>query len=364
MRFLFLIKKELLHFLRNKGLLVFVIYLFTGDIYIAANGIDLSLKDAKFYAVDYDMSFQSRELVSKMVKPWFDFKGYLVNERLADDYLIRDKGVGVLVVPNDFSKKLKKGEFDVALYLNGADASTGYLFTSYASNIMIDYYLENVPSRERFAKVITESRILYNENALTKNFLGLSELFSVITLLVLILPAASIIREKDEGNIEMILISPLSIKRLVVAKLIAMSIVILLGTYVAVNVVLNMGLNVPVRGSIGLFLLLTLGYIFTTMGLSLFIASISENMLQVSQLAILFLLPILFLSGSWTPYESMPVIFQKMTYLSPLKYYLDAGYAVILKGLGFKFIAFDIFMMFFMGLPLFIVGTYFLMKKL
>ncbi|MGA1845868.1 ABC transporter permease [Deferribacter abyssi] len=364
MRFLFLIKKELLHFLRNKGLLVFVIYLFTGDIYIAANGIDLSLKNAKFYAVDYDMSFQSRELVSKMIKPWFDFKGYLINEKLADDFLISDKGVGVLVIPQDFSSGLKRGVFNIAIYLNGADASTGYLFAGYASDIMVDYYLENLPRKKKLAKVFTESRILYNENTLTKNFLGLSELFSVITLLVLILPASSIIREKDEGNIEMILISPLSLKRLVVAKLIAMSIVILLGSFIAVNVVLKMGLSVPVRGSIGLFLLLTLGYIFTTMGLSLLIASISENMLQVSQLAILFLLPILFLSGSWTPYESMPLIFQKMTYLSPLKYYLDAGYAVILKGLGFKFVAFDILMMFFMGLPLFVIGTYFLMKKL
>lgn len=365
MKFLYLVKKELLLFVRNKGLLLFVLYLFTGDIYVAANGIDLSLKHAKFYTLDYDMSYESRDIVSKLVPPWFDFKGYITDSKEIESYLMRDKAVGIIVIPEDFSEKLKENKLDLALFLNGADASTGYLFAGYTGSIITDYYLEKVKNYQRnFSKIDLRNRVLYNPNTESKYFLGLSELFSVITLLVLILPAASIIREKDEGNIEMILISPLSIRKLIVAKLVAMTIIILLGTTISVNLILKTVLHIPVRGNQLLFLILTAGYIFTTMGLSLFIASISSNMLQVSQLAILFLLPILFLSGSWTPYESMPFIFQKLTYLSPLKYYLDAGYAIIIKGLDFSFVWFYILMMFLMGLPLFIFGTFFINKKL
>ncbi|MGA1862227.1 ABC transporter permease [Deferribacter thermophilus] len=365
MKFLYLVKKELLLFLRNKGLLIFVIYLFTGDIYIAANGIDLSLKHAKFYTLDYDMSYESRELISKMVPPWYNFQGYITDSKQIESYLMKDKAVGILVIPENFNENIKKNKLDLALYLNGADASTGYLFAGYTTGIITDYYLEKVKNyKNQIAKIDLRSRVLYNPNTKSKYFLALSELFSVITLLVLILPAASIIREKDEGNIEMILISPLSIRKLIAAKLLAMTIIILLGTTVSINLIIKTALHIPVRGNQALFLLLTIGYIFTTMGLSLFIASISSNMLQVSQLAILFLLPILFLSGSWTPYESMPLIFQKLTYLSPLKYYLDAGYAVIIKGLGLNFVWFYIIMMFLMGLPLFIIGTFFINKKL
>ena len=368
MRFTVLIYKELLQFFRNRGLLIFVIYLFTGDLYIAANGIDLTMKNAKFYVLDEDKSFHSREVISKFVEPWFKFEGYINDDAMIEDILMKDLAVGVILIPQKFGEEIKKkGSAEVGIFVNGTETSTSYLFSGYASQIFNEYAIQN-SSLSRFLNVtpmvVVKDRILYNPNADSHTFMTITELFSVITLLVLILPAAAIIKEKENGNIEMIVISPVTMKEFLLSKIVSMNLIIIAGVVLATYFVIVGTLKVPFQGSFPLFLILTICYVFTASGLSMFIASVSSNMLQVSQITIMVLLPILFLSGSWTPYESMPYIFKKLTYLSPLKYYLESSFTVILKGLGLTYILSDILGMLALGIPIFITGAHFLVKRI
>lgn len=323
-RIVVLIIKELIQFFRDKGLLLFVIYLFTGDMYIAANGIDLTLKNAKFYVIDEDNSFLSRELISKFQKPTFEFSGYLSSVSMAEKYLFEDKCVGIIVIPEDFSKNIKnKTQTQIGIIVNGTETSTSYLFSGYVSVIISKFSIENSFNIEtkNLPIVNLRQRILYNNNMDSHIFMTITELFSVITLLILILPASAIIKEKENGNIEMLLVSPVNISEFMVAKVIAMNIIIILGVITTTIIIIKGVLKVPFNGSFILFILLTAIYVFTSSGISMFIASVASNMLQVSQITIMLLLPILYLSGSWAPIESMPYIFQKLTYLSPLKYY-------------------------------------------
>lgn len=366
-RLVSLIIKELIQFFRDRSLLIFVLYLFTGDLYIAANGIDLTLKNAKFYVLDESLSMQSMELVSKFQPPTFSFEGYLIDENMIEKILLEDKAVAVIYIPKDFDKNLKNNsQTHIGLFINGSETSVGYLFAGYASEIVTKYSLEEkVKQSKRNTPIIEiKQRVLYNQNTDSNIFMSITELFSVITLLILILPASAIIREKTNGNLEMIMISPISITEFMLAKVIAMNIVIISGVILSSFFILHLLLKIPFYGNFIYFIILTILYVFTSSGLSMFIASLSNNMLQVSQITIIVLMPILYLSGSWTPYESMPYIFQKLTYLSPLKYYLEGSFAVILKGLGFNFVYKYMIMILLLGIPVFFFGAYFLKKRI
>ncbi len=358
-----LIYKELIQFLRSKGLLAFVIYAFSIDIYFAATGIEVSLKNGKFYVEDRDMSKSSRELISKFQPPAFSFQGYLGSEKQIENVLLNDKALGVIRIPKNFEKDLIHGKADVALIINGAEIASSYLFSGYSQLIIGNFALENFPSSQHLINVENRVRLLFNPNGESRYFIGISELLTVITLFLIILPASAIIREKERGNIEMIAVSPVSNYVFMLAKEISMAFVILTLTLASILLIIEGALNIPIRGSILTFLALTAVYVFTTSGLSMFIASISENMLQVSQISVLILLPILYLSGSWTPIESMPEILQYLSAISPLKYYMEGAFGVIFKGYSLWDLSLDMVILTILGLIVFSAGSFFLSRR-
>ena len=361
MKFLVLLYKEIVQFLRNRGLLLFAIYAFTLDIYLAATGIDLTLKNAPFFVQDNDFSFLSRELISKFPRSYFLFKGYLLSDNDVEKVLMRDKAVGVIRIPFNFEKNLKKGcKTEIGLIVNGAEISSSYLFSAYATQILYNFITGS------FFKppLYVVPRVYFNQNSSSRVFMAYSELLTVITLFLLLLPASAVVLEKERGNIEMLTVSPLSNVVFMIAKSVAMGIVVLIFTAIALFFTIERVVSVPFRGNEWDFLLLTVLYVFTASGLSMFIASLSENMLQVSQLTILLLIPILYLSGNWTPIEAMPKFLQWLSVLSPLKYYIDGSLAIAIKGVPLKELTSDMVALILQGGVLFALGNYFMVKKI
>ena len=363
MKFLILLYKELLQFMRNRGLLLFALYAFTLDIYLAATGIDLTLKNASFYAQDRDLSHASRELISKFPPHYFRFKGYLLEDGLIDRVLLDDRAVGVIVIPENFEKRLKEGKkTEVGVIVNGAEISSSYLFSAYAEKIIYGFLTGSLIEGIKGGLEV-RPRIFFNQNASSRIFMAYSELLTVITLFLLLLPAAAVVIEKERGNIEMLLVSPVSTTTFTVAKALTMGALVLLFTAFALFVTVERVTGVPFHGRELDFLILTGAYAFTTTGLSLFIASISENMLQVSQLTILILIPILYLSGNWTPIEAMPRVFQWLSNLSPLKYYISGALAVAIKGVPLSQLRGELLALIVEGLALFGLGNLFIRIK-
>ena len=356
-----LLYKEIVQFFRNRGLLLFAVYAFTLDIYLAATGIDLTLKNAPFYAQDYDLSYSSRELLSRFPPPYFNFKGYLLSDRAVEDALLKDRAVGVIKIPFNFEKRLKKGErTEVAVIVNGAEVSVSYLFSAYATQIIYNFITGSFFKPP--LKVVP--RVYFNQNCSSKLFMAYSELLTVITLFLLLLPASAVVLEKERGNIEMLTVSPLPNTVFMIAKSVAMGLIVIAFTAFALFFTIERVISVPFRGSEIDFLLFTLLYVFTASGLSMFIASLSENMLQVSQLTILLLIPILYLSGNWTPIEAMPKLLQWLSVLSPLKYYIDGAFAIAIKGVPLKELTSDIVALALQGGALFALGNYFMVRRI
>lgn len=182
--------------------------------------------------------------------------------------------------------------------------------------------------------VSSAHRVWFNPTQDERWFQSISHLLRMITLFAVLLPAAALVREKERGTVEQLLVSPLSPFQIMFSKVIAMSGVILLATALALYGVLHPVFHVPMKGSTGLFFLLTALQVFTTAGFGLVAATLAKNQAQVAMMTLFVVGPMLLLSGITSPYESMPTWVQAIMTFSPLRYYIDITYGVMLKGAG------------------------------
>jgi ABC-2 type transport system permease protein len=183
-------------------------------------------------------------------------------------------------------------------------------------------------------RIDSRHRVWFNPNQNDGWFMSISELLTVVTLFAILLPAAAMVREKERGTVEQLLVSPLTSFQIMFPKVIAMTGVIVCGALISLLLILKPVFHVPFKGDFILFLAVTTLYVFTTAGLGLFAATIARNLAQAGMMTILILAPMIFLSGAWTPPEAMPSWLQMGMLVSPLHYYMDAVFGILLKGAG------------------------------
>ncbi len=335
--------KELLQLSRDPVLLIIIAWFFTADIYIAGSGISMDLRHASLAVLDQDRSEASRELVRRFRAPYFHFQGGLDSPRQGIARLDAGESMLVMEIPPRFERDLQAGwPTEVQLQVDTTNTVLGTLATAYAARIVARFGEERALralgiDRAQLAampRIVDRHRVWYNPNQIDPWFMSISELMTVITMLALMLPAAAAVREKERGTIEQLAVSPLTPFQILFPKVIAMALAILLGTAVALFLILLPVFHVPVKGSLALFFVVTALYTLAVSGLGLFIATISRNLGQVSMLVIVVLLPMLLLSGAWTPPEAMPSALRHAMVLSPLYWYIDLGYGILLKGAG------------------------------
>ncbi|MBI4595014.1 MAG: ABC transporter permease [Candidatus Tectomicrobia bacterium] len=359
-----LIKKELLQFLRNTPLLLIVLFSFTIDIYLSATGFSLDTKNVPIAVYDLDRSEKSRELIAKFQWPYFHLKKYISYEKEITELLDKGKTLLVLTIPPDFSQTIRQGKIaKVQILADATISNTALLALSYAAQIVESFSQKISIERLGLTKNINlpsaelQPTILFNPNLKSVYFMGLSELFSMITMIAILLPAAALVREKEYGTVEQLLVTPLHVYEILLGKIIAMEAIVLVALSFSIFSILHLALEIPLRGNLFFFLLVSAIYIFTASGLGIYISTISKNLSQAILATLLIIMPILFLSGSWVPLESMPWWMQKLTYLSPLKYYLALGWGIFLKGAGFNVLWKDFVGLVFLGAVIFLLGA-------
>lgn len=337
--------KELIQLSRDIVLLFFIAYTFTVDIYLAGSGVSLQLNRAAYAVLDSDHSFASRELLYRFRPPHFRLVGEVDNSRESMKMLDDGEAIMILDIPPNFQQSLLRGEAaSVQLQVDATHSVLGFLASSYAAQIVGQYGLEAGLTREGLSvkdignipQIDSRHRVWFNPNQNDGWFMSISELLTVITLFSILLPAAAMVREKERGTVEQLLVSPLTSFQIMFPKVIAMTAVILLGTAVSLFLILKPVFHVPFKGDLFLFFGVTTLYVFTTAGLGLFAATIARNLAQAGMMTILILAPMIFLSGAWTPPEAMPSWLRMGMNISPLHYYMDASFGIILKGNGLE----------------------------
>jgi ABC-2 type transport system permease protein len=334
--------KEVLQLSRDVPLLLFLLYSFSLSVLVSGAGITMQLHNADLLVHDADHSLSSRELIHRFQPPYFQFDGEVSDPR--DGLRELEEGTAMLLldIPPRFHEALVSGERTaVQLLVDTTNAPQGLSAAAYtvriAGGLGTDMGLASVGlsgAKGSLPMVASAHRVWFNPNQDETWYQSISHVLRMITIFAVLLPAAALVREKERGTVEQLLVSPLSPFQIMFSKVLAMSAVILLCTGLAVYGVLGPMFHVPMKGSAALFFLLTALHVFTTAGLGLVAATIAKNQAQVGMMTLFVVGPMLLLSGINSPYESMPTWVQTMMTLSPLRYYIDITYGVMLKGAG------------------------------
>lgn len=358
--------KEVRQLLRDPILLSFMIFIFTVNIYLQGSSVSMQLNRAPMVVQDDDHSATSRELIHRFRPPYFRLDGEVGSSREAIGLLDKGKAMVTLDIPPRFQESLLKGESaSVQMQVDATHSVPGFLASSYAARIVGQFGLEAALAREGLSGgsledlpvVIDDQRVWFNPNQKDTWFMPISELLEGITLFSILLPAAAMVREKERGTLEQLLVSPLSPFQIMFPKVIAMTLVILVGMSFSLFAVLGPLFQVPMRGSLPLFYFVTTLYVFANAGLGLFAATIARNLAQVGLLSLLIVAPIILLSGAWTPPEAMPAWLRLATMASPLRHYIDVSYGILLKGAGLDLLWDSVLAMVVLGALIFTLGV-------
>jgi ABC-2 type transport system permease protein len=328
--------KELYSLRRDLVLVGLIVWAFTFSIYAAATGMSHDLKNAAVAIVDEDRSPLSIRIREALLPPQFQ-EPALIGLAEVDRALDTRRYSFVLVIPGHFEADLLAGrqpeilvEIDATLTMQaGIGASQiGSILTQEIERFVAE------GGGESELPASLQTRYAFNPNITTSWFTSIMEIINNVTIITIVLTGAALIREREHGTIEHLLVMPLTPLEIMLAKVWANGLVIVAAVAVALWVVVERSLAVPIAGSIPLFLAGTALYLFFAAALGIFLGTIARSMPQFGLLFILVALPINMLSGGETPLESQPEILQTIMQAVPSTHYVMLAQAILFRGAG------------------------------
>jgi len=328
--------KELWSLARDPVMLLLIAYTFTISIYIAATAMPDTLHKAPIAIVDEDGSPLSARIASAFFMPHFNPPAMIPLSAM-DVGMDNGDYTFVLDVPPDFQRDVLAGK-SPALQFNVDATRMTQAFTgsSYVQQMVTDEVNEFVARYRSTAAPPVELvlRERFNPNLEQSWFGALMEVINNVTMLSIILTGAALIREREHGTIEHLLVMPVTPFEIMLAKIWSMGLVVLVAATIALLVVVQGILRVPVEGSVALFLLGAALHLFATTSMGVFMATLARSMPQFGILTVLILLPMQLLSGGFTPRESMPSFVQHLMLFAPTTHFVALGKAILFRGAG------------------------------
>ncbi len=328
--------KELRGLARDPILLVLVAYSFTLSIYTAATASPETLNRAAIAIVDEDRSPVSSRIVTALYPPFF-VPPQLITQSEMDARMDAGLDTFALNIPPNFQRDLLAGR-SPTIQLNidatrSAQAFTGGGYVQAIVSAEVTEFLNRYRGEAR-VPVDLALRARFNPE-LNKGWFGaISNIISSITMLAIVLTGAALIREREHGTIEHLLVMPVTPLEIMVSKIWSMGVVVLVASSVALTFVVQGLLGIPIAGSMLLFMLGTALMLFATTSLGIFLATIAGSMPQFGLLLMLVLLPLQVLSGTMTPRESMPDVIQYLMLAAPNTHFVMVSQAVLFRGAG------------------------------
>ncbi|MEC5292576.1 ABC transporter permease [Aurantimonas sp. C2-6-R+9] len=346
-----LLVKELLQFLRDPLMLILILWLYTAEVVICAYALSFEVENMPMAVVDLDRSPQSRTLVRRfLATDVFADAGRPASATEAGAWLQAGRARVALIVPPGFQRDLL-GERrpNLQLLLDGSNSNMAAQARGYALEIVGRFAA--IGDGGTAAGPMPMVRVWYNRDQTFTAFVVLSMVALAALMVGVIHPAASIVREKEAGTIEQLRVTPIRTPELFVAKTLPTLVMGLLSVFPSLLIV--WWFDIPLRGSLLLFLGLTAIFLLSAIGIGVLIASVSRTLQQALLLAFFGLFPLMFLSGTLAPIESMPEVLLIASLASPLRHYMDVTLGIFLKGVGIRELWPSALALLAIGIPLF-----------
>ena len=328
--------KELWSLWRDPIMLVLIVYAFTLAIYMAGTAVPDTVSRAALAIVDEDDSPLSTRIAAAFYPPHF-LRPVMIGLDEVDPGMDSGRHTFVLDIPPGFQRDVLAGRAP-ALQLSVDATRMSQAFSGSGSIQQIalaevDEFVRGVRGSDA-PPVDLVLRARFNPNLTQAWFGSLMELISMVTMLAIVLTGAALIREREHGTIEHLLVMPVTPAEIMLAKVWSMGLVVLLAALVALVFVVQGVLRVPVQGSVLLFMALSALHLFATTSMGIFLATVARSMPQFGMLLVLTLLPLQMLSGGVTPRESMPEFVQQVMLAAPTTHFVTAAQAVLYRGAG------------------------------
>ena len=328
--------KELWSLRRDPIMLALIAYTFTVAVYTAAKAMPDTLHSAPIAIVDEDGSPLSTRIVSAFYPPLFN-----PPLRISADEMDAGMDAGlytfVLDIPPDFQRDVLAGRAaTIQLNVDATRMSQAFTGNAYVQQIVLDE-INEFAARHRadsVPQVDLALRARFNPTLEHTWFGGLMEIINNVTMLSIILTGAALIREREHGTVEHLLVMPVTPLEIMLAKVWSMGAVVLLAAATSLLLVVQGLLRVTIEGSIALFLAGAALHLFATTSMGIFLATLARSMPQFGLLLVLVMLPLELLSGGTTPRESMPQIVQDIMLVAPTTHFVELGQAILYRGAG------------------------------
>lgn len=337
------VRKEFRQFLRDRLVVALVIFLYTAEIAMCTMALSFDVRNLKLAVYDGDRSQLSARLVERFTST--EYFGELIpaaSLRDVDGLLDAARADLALVIPPGLAQGLAAGRpSEVQVLLSGVNSNTANAARGYAETIVgrfaHDLLMEQA-ARQGAARalpsVVAEVRVWYNPQLEFKRFMAISMLVTAGLAAGVITAAAGLVREKETGTIEQLVVTPLRSRELIAAKAAPPFTIGMLALAPGLGIAKAFG--VPLAGSVTLFVAASGLALAAFLAIGFFIGTLARTLQQALLLTFFVLFPLMFLSGTVVPIESTPLVMRALSYLSPVRYYMELALGLLMKGVGLE----------------------------
>lgn len=329
--------KELRGLGRDTLMLVLIVYAFSLSIYMESSAMPETLNRAAIAVVDEDRSALSQRIIDAFYPPYF-IEPELIDTAEMDARLDSGTSTFVLDIPANFERDVLAGRKpELQLNIDATRMTQAFTGNNDIQQIIdntVSEYLNRSPGGSEVS-VSLDIRARYNPQLSQMWFGSIINIITNITMLSMILSGAALIREREHGTIEHLLVMPVTALEIVLSKIWSIGLVVLVASALSLVIVVEGILGVPVNGSMPLFIAGSALMLFAMCSLGIFLATVAGSMPQFGLLLMLVLMPLQILSGGMTPRESMPQFIQDIMLLAPNTHYVTLSQAILFRGAGF-----------------------------
>ena len=354
--------KELFSLRYDLFLVFLIIYFFSFGVYEGAQSGNTDVNNASIAIVDEDNSIISNRIRDSFLPPYFK-PPEMISISEIDHAMDTGLYSFVIDIPPDFQKDLEAGRGpEIQINVDATAISIAGRGSTYIQNIITQELGEFVGKgdQEQAASIVIRSR--FNPNLQASWFQSVMEIVNNIVILSIILTGAAVIREREHGTIEHLLVMPLRPFDIMISKIWANGLVIIVAVIISLYFIVKGLLEVPIMGSIPLFIAGTVAFLFSVTSLGIFLATIARSMPQFGLLAIPVFLVMMMLSGIYTPMDSMPAILRYIMYFSPSTHFVRFSEAVLFRDAGIELVWLDFTLVILIGL-LFLTAALYRFRK-
>ncbi|NLF38781.1 ABC transporter permease [bacterium] len=335
--------KEIIQVLRDPRMRGVVFVAPVVQLFVLSYAITTDVKNIRLAVVDRDATPESREIISRFAgSEYFHIVSYVDSEEAAQDMVDREQVQAFIAIQPGFAQALRAGwSAPLQLAIDGTDSQTtrvilGYandVVTRYSTQVLVDRFARTTGRRLEPDRVPLETRAWYNVNLESREFYVPGMLVVILGLVTLMLTSMAVVREREIGTLEQLMVTPIKPAELIIGKTVPFACVSFVELAIVLCIVI-FWFEIPLRGSLWLLLLGSALYVTSMLGAGLLISTSCRTQQQATMTNIMFLMPTILLSGFIFPIDNMPRVIQWVTIVNPMRYFVDVSRNVFLKGSG------------------------------